>query len=438
MKYFLSIFLVLAASFLATANAQTVTQLDNLVMADIDAAVLAEMSQSNLPGVNIAVIYNGRVAYTKAYGLASPGNNATTSTKYPIASISKTITGVLAMKLVENHDLALNDLVRNYVAGYTGSTITIRHLLCHQSGIGHYDDCPGGYNGAFNAISSLGVVNGCSRCMTPPGSGTIYSTFGSILLGVIIDKVGKDVYNKSYTQLYNDWIKAPGGLTNLTAEHDNAITNLATGYSENGGAISGYWNDIGWKLPAGGFVSTAHDLAKFGVGVMNYTFINSTTSDTMWKKQSTTGTPTNNCATALENPYALAFASSGSASTLTLSHSGLNDNGYSSLMYLYPHVKSGIVFLTNRAQKTGALYDLISTLGTKVKCPTNREFTSPINWGGDWIYEGATIKASSAFTSTGAFVLDGGTEVILQPGFHAAAGTNFRAVNDGCQGTINP
>jgi len=436
MKYFIPIFSLISVCFLTVAHAQTVTQLDNLVMAEIDAAVLAEMSQSNLPGVSIGVIYNGRVAYTKAYGLRSPGTNATTSTKYPIASISKTITAVMTMRMVQNGDFALDDLISDYIGGYTG--VTFRHLLSHQSGIGHYANCGNGYSGAFNAALSILTVYSCSKCMSPPGSGTIYTTFGTTLLGAILEIVGLANYNKGYIQLYNDWIKTPGGIPNLTAEYNNLIANISTGYSENGGAITGYWNDIGWKLPAGGFVSTAHDLAKYGAGVMNHTFVNAASSATMWLRQTTSGTPTNICADALEGAYGLGFGVSGSNNTLRISHSGLNGYGFSSLLTLYPNAKSGIVLLTNRYGKTDGLRDITAAMETRIKCPTNREFTSPISWGGDWIYEGKTITASSVFTSSGAFVFDGETEVVLKPGFHAAAGTNFRAISDGCQGAINP
>jgi CubicO group peptidase (beta-lactamase class C family) len=171
------VLVVCCLSVITSIPAQTVHHLDDRTMDDIDAAVLTKLVQYGLPGISIAVIYNGRVAYTKAYGIAAPNVNATTSTKYPIASVSKTVTGILAMKMVENGDIALNDQISDYVSGYNNSGITIRHLLSHQSGIGHYNNCPDGYDGNWNFLSSLSVVQGCARCMGPPGSGTIYSTF---------------------------------------------------------------------------------------------------------------------------------------------------------------------------------------------------------------------------------------------------------------------
>lgn len=91
------------------AYTQTVRKLDNFSMSEINAVINSELLQSNLPGVSVGIIYNGKVAYTKAYGLSASGVNATVSTKYPIASISKTITGIIAMRMVQNGDFALDD-----------------------------------------------------------------------------------------------------------------------------------------------------------------------------------------------------------------------------------------------------------------------------------------------------------------------------------------
>lgn len=421
-------------------GAQTVRHLDDLTMGMIDDVITAEMAQSSLPGVSVGIIYNGRVVFTKAYGLAGPGVNATVNTKYPIASVSKTVTAIMAMKMVQNNDIALNDLISDYVGGYNGSGITIRHLLSHQSGIGHYSDCSNGYDGVFNGFSSQLVVLSCSRCMSPPGSGTMYTTFGTTLLGSIIEVVGQDVYSKGFIELYNDWIRTPGGLTNMTAEHDNLINGIAVGYSSGGTAQTGYWNDIGWKLPAGGFVSTAHDLAEYGMGVMNHTFVTSATSTTMWQAQTVSGGATNNCADDLGNPFGLGFGVSGSGEDLRISHSGENvDHGFCSLLYLYPNRKTGLVLLTNKANRGGALTDIRQALEQTLLCPAERNFTSTFNWGNNWIYEGEKINASNTFsTGLGEVVFDGATEVTLKPGFHAPSGNVFRAVSDGCSGTINP
>ncbi len=436
--------LIIALLASTMARAQTVTHLDDYTMGRIDSVVNSQMSLNGMPSVNIGIVYSGRVAYTKAYGIAAPGVNATTSTKYPIASISKTITGMMAMKMIASGDLGLNTLIKNYISGYSTSTITVRHLLCHQSGIGHYSNCPGGYNGVFNSALSQTVVAGCSKCMTPPGSGELYTTFGSTLLGCIIDVRGNSVYSKGYIQLYQDWIRSPGGLTNLTAEYDNSASNLATPYSSPGIPNNSNWSDIGWKLPAGGFVGTAYALAGYGAGVVNYTFLDSVTSNnTMWQLQTTSGTPTNNCADGLTSGFGLAFKVGGSGSNLVISHNGANDHGYCSDLVLYPPKKAGVVSLTNLDNANGFLNNIRAAIDNEyVLCPARRDFTSLVNWTGNWVFESSSvINASNGYTTSaanGSLILDAASVVTLKPGFYASSGTFFRAVIEGCGGTVKP
>ncbi len=267
----------------------------------------------------------------------------------------------------------------------------------------------------------------------------MYTTFGTTLLGVIINNIGLTHYGKTYIQLYNEWIRDVAGLTNLTAEYNNLINGIAVGYSPSNVPETGYWDDIGWKLPAGGFVATAHDLAAYGAGVINHTFINTGTSITMWQTQTTSGTPVNFCTESLTSNFGLAFQVGGSGSNLRISHNGLNDHGFSSLLYLYPRRDAGIVFLTNKYEETGALDDLRQTLESIILCPNNRQFTSNISSSNDWIYEANNIEASNTFSaSVGEIIFDGANEVVLKPGFIAQSGVKFRAIIDGCLGIVNP
>ena len=173
---------------------------------------------------------------------------------------------------------------------------------------------------------------------------------------------------------------------------------------------------------------------------MNKTFINSTSSNQMWTQQTTSGTPTNNCADNLSNQFGLALGVSGTGTSLKLSHSGENtDHGFCSLLFLHPNRKSGIVLLTNKANRNGALSDIQQALENTLLCPVNRDFTSQITSASNWIYEAQTIQASNTFAAgVGEIVFDGATEIVLKPGFHAQAGIIFRAIIDGCLGSINP
>ena len=69
----------------------------------------------------------------------------------------------------------------------------------------------------------------------------------------------------------------------------NSDPAIAAGFTESGVHIGGYFNDLGWRLPAGGFISNVVDLAKYAIGVMDNTFVNSITTNDMFTDQNEGG-----------------------------------------------------------------------------------------------------------------------------------------------------
>jgi CubicO group peptidase (beta-lactamase class C family) len=340
------------------------------------------------------------------------------------------------MRLVQNGDIALNDPISDYLPDYDGSGITIQHLLNHQSGISHYSDCPSGYDGPFLSSDSYDVVLDCTICMSPPGSGTLYTTYGNTLLGVIISYVGFDVYGLTYEGLYDTWLKTPGLLGTLEPAFDNSDPDLAEGSLE-----EFYWDDIGWKLPAGGFISNILDLADYTRGLLNNTFITQATFDQMKVLQTTTGSPAFDCGDS-SSEFGLAFQVSGNNPTsenFAMSHTGLNSHGYSSLIVVYPNRNAAVVLLTNTDDATGALSDIHNGIKDLILCPDTRDFTNDIHWTEPRVFEGGQITGRSKITSTynDSYIFDSEEWVKLLPGFHAQSGKRFQAlVTDGCGGTI--
>jgi CubicO group peptidase (beta-lactamase class C family) len=421
-----------------TASAQTIRKLDDGTVSSLNSTITTQFNNKNLTGLAVGIIYGGEIIYTYALGNATGLSPFTTSTKTVIASVSKTVTALLAMRLVQNGKIALNDPVTNYVPFIGGSNITIRHLLSHQSGIGHYDDCPGGYDGQFNGFNSMLVVAGCSRCVNPPGSARMYTTFGTTLLGSIVDKVGQDEYGRNYRELYSDWIRNPAGLTNMTAEYDDSEPALANGYTQGGTVKARGWSDIGWRLPAGGFVANITDLTDYGRGIIRNTFVNATTAAQMRIEQPVNGGASVSCGSTTGANWGLGFVIDNSGDDQRVWHNGESNHGYSSLLYLYPNQGAGIVLICNNENQSDALMDIRVAIESLAICPSSRNFTNSISWSTPLMYEAnldITIDAPITTTS-GEVILDGGRSVIMKPGFEVTAGKTFRAVSDGCRGSI--
>ena len=100
------------------------------------------MAKQNIPGFSAAVVVDNQLRWSQGYGLAEMENSvpATPTTTYRIASVSKPITAVAAMQLVERGKLDLDTPIQKYCPAYPEKPwkITARHLLGHLSGIRHY------------------------------------------------------------------------------------------------------------------------------------------------------------------------------------------------------------------------------------------------------------------------------------------------------------
>ena len=129
----------------------------------IDAAVTKILKASEVPSASIAIVTDGKLDYAHAYGdQRLDGSAATTSARYPLASVSKQFTAAAILLLVEEGKMSLDDKVGKYFPTLTdANTVTIRELLSHTSGYRDYwpqdfqfeairpstDHWPGGHHG---------------------------------------------------------------------------------------------------------------------------------------------------------------------------------------------------------------------------------------------------------------------------------------------------
>ena len=101
----------------------------------------AEMRRLHVPGVSVAVIRNGKLAWAKGYGVAGPdGAPVTPQTLFQAASISKPVTAMAALKMVEAGQLDLDADINTVLTtwklppGPAKRTVTLRQLLSHTAG----------------------------------------------------------------------------------------------------------------------------------------------------------------------------------------------------------------------------------------------------------------------------------------------------------------
>ncbi len=107
----------------------------------IDKLAMDTLARTGVPSASVAIVKNGQVVYTKAYGDArlAPKTPATPEMRYSIGSISKQFTATAILLLQEQGKLSLNDKVAKFIPNLTrANEVTIRQLLSHTSGYQDY------------------------------------------------------------------------------------------------------------------------------------------------------------------------------------------------------------------------------------------------------------------------------------------------------------
>jgi CubicO group peptidase (beta-lactamase class C family) len=214
---------------------------------------------------SVAVSKNGEIIYTKTIGLADVEKNikSTESSKYRIGSISKSFTTVLILKAVEEKKLDINQTIDKWFPTITNAKkITVKYLLSHRSGIHNFTNDKEYLT--WNTQSKTEkemieiIVKGGSDFN--PDSKSEYSNSNFVLLTYILEKT----FTKSYSDLLQEFIVKPIGLTNTYVFGKiNPKNNECKSYS-----FAGIWKvepetDFTIPLGAGAIISTPSDLTKF-------------------------------------------------------------------------------------------------------------------------------------------------------------------------------
>jgi CubicO group peptidase (beta-lactamase class C family) len=189
-------------------------------MASYDQRITNLMRKYDIPGGAVAVMRDGKLIYARGFGYADLASQAPVQpdAMFRLASVSKSITGVAIMKLVEEGRLGLDDKVAPLIADLTpapGATvdprweqITIRHLLNHTGGWDR--DRPGGFDPMFRPAIAAAAVGAPAPASAEtvirymkgmpldfsPGEKFVYSNFGYAILGRVIERLSGMTYEE--------------------------------------------------------------------------------------------------------------------------------------------------------------------------------------------------------------------------------------------------
>lgn len=238
----------------------------------IDAAVKSAMDAAGTPSAQVAVVEDGRIVFSKAYGDAqlSPAVRATTKTRYEIASVSKEFTAAAALLLVEDGRLSLDDHVSKWFPDLSGADqITVRQLLSHTAGVS--DFWPQDYVmlPVTKPTTPVAVMNEWAKKPLDfkPGEDWQYSNTGYIVAGQIIEKVsGQPLF-----AFVNDRILKPVGITDgVDISAGNLKRPDAMGYERRALAPNRPTppDGKGWFYGSAYLGLTAEDVARWDISIL--------------------------------------------------------------------------------------------------------------------------------------------------------------------------
>jgi CubicO group peptidase (beta-lactamase class C family) len=229
------------------------------------------MMLDKVPGLSVGFLKNG-VVWVEGFGYSDLENSvlAKPESAYRLASITKTLTAMAILQLVEKGKIDLDAEVQFYVPYFPKKKwpITIRQLLGHIGGISHYNDYTreGHIKVHKNTREALAIFQDFPL-LAEPGTQYNYSSYGYNLLGAVVEGASG--------QSYGDYIKKhifePLGMSNSRLDDPvDIIPNRVRGYRWIDGQIkNSEYIDISSRFAGGGARSTVVDLLKYAIGILD-------------------------------------------------------------------------------------------------------------------------------------------------------------------------
>lgn len=346
-----------------------------LAVADpIDEKVAAVMADRRIPGISLAIIDGGKIVKARAYGVVAAGTNqpVTTDTLFQAGSISKPVTALAALHLVEAGQLSLdvdvNTLLKTWHVPVNEFTrehkVTVRRLLTHTAGLTVHG-FPG-YAVTAPMPTLLQVLDGEKPANTPPirvdlvpGTQSRYSGGGY----TVLQQLMLDLTSQPFPELMRTTVLAPLGMNASTFEQplpSDRMALAATGHYSTGKGVRGQWH-IYPEMAAAGLWTTPSDLARYAIGVedmLHGRMTQPVISPSLTRQMLTPQPPGSG----------LGWGLAGAGPTLRFSHGG-RDEGFDAVVIAYAETGQGAAIMINLNDDTGAVDEIVRAIVAEYRWP---------------------------------------------------------------------
>ena len=372
-----------SSRFNSVRNSESIKHIENNLFeitksgADTGTAfsVAERMKSYGVLGLSVAVFDNGKIIWSKGYGLRNAAMNqpVDAATAFQAASISKPVTSVAAMRLVNKGLFKLDENINTYLRRWkvpdneftTDTKVTLRRIISHTAGLsvhGFY-----GYNPDDTIPTIVEILDGIPpannapiRVFQKPGNGENYSGGGFTILQLAIE----EVTGKTFPVAMNELVLLPAGIKNSQFSlrvPKQMKNNFATGYRKNGDIVDGGYH-IYPEQAAAGIWTTPSDLATFMLAVGN-----AYRKDGGLLPQATV----KEMFTKIPGAGGLGFGIDRKGDSLRFRHSGGNE-GFTCFAVSFAEIGRGAVIMTNS--------DNGSTLIREFLRAISKEYNWPLMW----------------------------------------------------------
>ncbi len=304
-------------------------------------AIAEEMTQRGIPGLSVAVGEAGELRFAAGYGLADVENEveAGPETVYRLASVSKPMSAVAALRLAQGGRLDLDLPVWSYCGAYPPKPwpITVRQLLCHQGGVRSYQPSEQPPVRHYSSLSEGLVLFKDDPLAFEPGTKVLYSTYGYSLLGCALEGAA----GRPFADVLRDEVFVPAGMMSTQPDDVRAlIPHRASGYvrTEGGELLNSALADTSYKVPGGGLCGTAPDAARFGLALVSGKLLDPPALRQMLTRQKTRG--------GRVTGFGLGITLTGSGRGLEAWHTGGQER-VSTVLYTRPNAGIAVALLSN-------------------------------------------------------------------------------------------
>ncbi len=304
---------------------------------DVAVMINHHLKDSNIPGIVVGIIKNGELIYSDQIGIDGNGKDLNSNTPMFIGSISKSLTALATMQLVEKNLISLEDPIKKHIPYFKVANptltenITVKDLLYQTSGLSRKRSIPSSdYD--FSIKKRVKALSDMKEVIDN-GQEFHYLNDNYNILGLLIEEVS----GKTYGGYMKENIFDPIGMLNTTANVENIRAENIYGYTN----IFGFSKKIKqlvprYDIPSGYIISNLKDMSSYMSFLLNpdESILSAAAID---KMREVSG----------DSNYAMGWHIKEVDNLTIVEHSGAVP-GFSSHMALIPETNSGYIYIMNK------------------------------------------------------------------------------------------